>query len=280
MNSNARHARSRRQPHSCLAAAVLAAALAIPALDASAEVRELATDRPDVTESPISVPRGWMQVEMDALIHSRHEEGGLEIRRLGIAAMNLKIGVSDRSDLQLVYEPYVRYEFEIDTPAGTIESEGHDSGELALRLKWNLAGNDGGPWSLGLLPWISHDTSRRDADPIGAIGLAVPMGAALSERIGLGAMAEWSLDTERNDHALLGTATLALDLVGSLGVFGEVVAGQVLERGAAAIATFNAGATFGLGPDFQLDGGARIGLTDASDDLTLFLGFAARKPLR
>jgi len=41
------------------------------ALDVEAQttVRPLSTDRPDRTESPYSVPKGWLQIESDLVSH-------------------------------------------------------------------------------------------------------------------------------------------------------------------------------------------------------------------
>src|SRR5688500_19361057 len=62
------------------------------------EMRDMSTDRPDTTESPLTVDAGHFQLEMSFFDVSRHETA--------VAPMNLKVGLTDNSDLQLVLLPY------------------------------------------------------------------------------------------------------------------------------------------------------------------------------
>jgi hypothetical protein len=259
------------------AALVLVLAIGAPAAPAADPARELSTDRPDVTESPYSVPRGWLQLEMDGLVWSRHERDVVETRTLGVAATNLKLGLSGRADLQLVFEPWVRTRLD---EAGMDTATESGTGEMAVRFKWNLLGNDGGPVAVGLLPWAAWDTRQRGRAIADAAGVAIPLSFDLGERIGGGAMIEGSVaDDER---ALLASATCGFTLAGPLGGFGEFVAERAfVDAGADEWrSTLNLGATLGIGSDLQLDAGVRFGLTDAVEDFTGFLGFAARRRLR
>jgi hypothetical protein len=265
----------------------------LPALAAIAPatadpVRELSTDRPDLTESPFSVPHGWVQLELDGVVWARDEQNGAVTRTLGVVPINLKLGLSPRHDLQVVYEPWVRARTTSGIGSSSVD-EHTGSGELAVRLKVNLLGNDGGRIGLGLLPWVAWDTGVERGRFWSAAGIAVPLAVGLTERTGLGAMLEAS--ESEPGWALLGTATLALDLIGSLGVFGEIAAERVspdVEPGAGNplgreifwVSTLNAGATLGIGPDLQLDGGVRVGVSEAADDLSVFVGLAARRFVR
>src|SRR4051794_28712490 len=51
-------------------------------------LREMSTDRPDTTESPITVDAGHFQVEVDAVSMTR-DQG---VTDTAVAAMNLKLG--------------------------------------------------------------------------------------------------------------------------------------------------------------------------------------------
>jgi hypothetical protein len=255
----------------------LAIALHAPGSASADPARELSTDRPDVTESPYSVPRGWFQIEMDGLVWSRHDQGATEARTLGIAATNLKLGIAERADLQLVFEPWMRTRLDRTGAADDVES---GAGELSVRLKWNLLGNDGGRVALGLLPWVAWDTQERGDGVADGAGLAVPLSIDFNERVGGAVMIEGSVaDHER---AVLTSATCGAALKGPLGAFGEIVGERAfIDSGADEWrSTLNLGATLGVGSNLQLDGGVRFGLTDAVEDFTGFLGFAARRRLR
>ena len=109
-------------------------------------MRELSADRPDKTESAYTVDAGHFQVEMDLVAYSYDHDrsGGNDTRTeaWAIAPMNLKLGLLNDVDLQLMIETYNQVRTE-DQVAGTTE---HQSGfgDVTLRLKRNLWGNDGG----------------------------------------------------------------------------------------------------------------------------------------
>src|SRR5690349_13678522 len=54
------------------------------------QMREMSTDRPDTTESPISVDAGHVQIEMDAVSVAR-DQG---VTDLALATLNLKLGLT------------------------------------------------------------------------------------------------------------------------------------------------------------------------------------------
>src|SRR4030095_5731644 len=74
-------------------------------------MRELATDRPDKTESPYTVDAGHVQIEMDVVSYStdRHnpERTDERVQTMGLALENLKLGLLNNMDLQIVAESFV-----------------------------------------------------------------------------------------------------------------------------------------------------------------------------
>ena len=71
-------------------------------------LRDLEADRPDATESPRTVDAGHFQVEMSLLGYSRDRSGGMRSESWTWAETNIKYGLNDSMDLQLVFSPYVR----------------------------------------------------------------------------------------------------------------------------------------------------------------------------
>ena len=225
-------------------------------------MREMSTDRPDTTESPISVDAGHFQVEVDALSVSR-DEG---VTDLALGSINLKLGLTSFSDLQVVVEPY-HY---IATESGF--------GDLTLRNKYNFWGNDGGPTSFGLMPFVTLPTASEGfgADHVEG-GLIAPL--ALEGPLGwdFGTMAEldavWREDAYAGELVLTGTA--GHDIWKALGGFIELASTLPLDGEAAALGA-NSGLTLGLGDDVVLDAGVRVGLNEAAEDFSSFLGGSAR----
>src|SRR5437773_6713481 len=73
-------------------------------------VREMTTDRPDKTESPFTVDAGHFQIEADILSYTydRYNQAHTDTRveTVRIAPMNLKVGLFNDVDLQLVVDTY------------------------------------------------------------------------------------------------------------------------------------------------------------------------------
>lgn len=243
-------------------------------------LRELSTDRPDLTESPYSVDAGWWQLEMDLVAHTRdHDQSdGADVKAtaLSLAAINLKLGLTHNIDLQTVIETYTRVRVH-DRITGTRERIS-GFGDITSRLKINLWGNDGGPTAFALMPFIKWPTNRHGLgnDAIEG-GLIAPLAVELPGGWGMGVMTEF--DLVRNDtdtgHTVewFNTITFSHDITERLGGYLELATTLVKGRD---LASFDCGLTYGVTRHLQLDCGANIGLTAATEDLTLFAGLAVR----
>lgn len=246
-------------------------------------LREMATDRPDKTESAYSVDAGHYQIEMDLLSYTydRSSAGGerLTTKALAIAPINLKVGVLNNVDLQIVAETYnIQRTKDRDTNSSTRVS---GFGDLLLRCKTNLWGNDGGPSALSVMPFVKIPTAQSDLGN-GALegGIIFPFAMDLPADWGFGAQAEvdWLQDANRSDYhpEFLNTVTVSHDIAGKLGGYVELFSNVSTERGAKWIATFDFGFTYAVTRDIQFDAGVNIGLTDAADDLNPFIGLSMR----
>ena len=92
-----------------IAGLVAVSAQAEPKLEApKAALRDLETDRPDATESPVTVDKGHFQFETTFLGFSRNDDAGTRTETLGVMESNLKYGLCNNTDLQLAFTPYVR----------------------------------------------------------------------------------------------------------------------------------------------------------------------------
>ncbi len=111
-------------------------------------MREMATDRPDKTESAYTVDAGHFQVEMDLLAYTYDRSKHEKVEGLAIAASNFKVGVLNNLDLQIIVETY-NLQRTKDRETGE-SSRLSGFGDLTLRSKINLWGNDGGPSALSV----------------------------------------------------------------------------------------------------------------------------------
>jgi len=123
-------------------------------------MREMSTDRPDKTESAYTVDAGHFQVEMDLVtyVRDRYTSDHTDVDAFSVAPMNLKVGLTNRIDFQLLLETYnwVRTEDRID--GDVTHSRGF--GDVTLRLKTNLWGNDGGGSAFAVMPFVKLPTNQ------------------------------------------------------------------------------------------------------------------------
>lgn len=243
-------------------------------------LRDLSTDRPDLTESPYTVDAGHAQVEMDLVAYSRNEAGGGRSESWTVAPINVKFGLSRSADLQLIVESHRRDRITQATTGARTEIRGF--GDVTIRLKRNLWGNDGGPTAAALMPFLKIPTAAEGLGN-GALefGLIAPLAVSLPSDFGLGIMGEldWLEDAAGNGrHAeLTATATVGRDVAGPLGAFVEVATTVRPSREGASPATLDAGVTLAISPNAQLDAGVLLGVSDAADDRVLFLGVSVRR---
>lgn len=246
-------------------------------------LREMATDRPDKTESAYTVDAGHWQIEMDLVTYTydRASGGGenLTLEGWAIAPINMKVGVLNNVDLQLIAETYnIQSTKDRSTNSSTRLS---GFGDLLLRCKTNLWGNDGGPTALSVMPFVKFPTNQNGLGNNAVEGGVIfPFAMDLPADWGFGAQVEvdYIQDSGSSDYhgELLNTVTVSHDIVGKLGGYVELFSNVSAESGAKWIATFDFGFTYAVTRDIQLDAGLNIGLTDAADDLNPFIGLSMR----
>ncbi len=235
-------------------------------------MREFETDRPDTTESPRTVPAGRYQAEFSIIDFSRSSAGGVAVRSELYGACNLKMGLLDNVDLQFVFDAYSR-QTEV-LPGGNNVEKGH--GDLTLRLKVNLWGNDVSGSAMAFFPYVRFPSDIDSGGNRLEGGLMLPYSVELDDGRSLGLMAQFDLknDASGNDYELsvlhsvvLGTP-LGNEWANYLEYFG--IAGRRYE------AYVSAGFTFSPVSNLQYDIGVRVGLNKHAEDFGVFTGVSIR----
>ena len=246
-------------------------------------MRELSADRPDKTESPHTVDAGHFQLEMDLVsyVSDHYRRGGENTRSeaWSAAPMNLKLGLLNDTDFQLMLEPYSEVR-EHDRANGT--SEHHSGfGDLTFRLKKNLWGNDRGATALALMPFLKLPTNE---DHLGNHsvegGLIIPFGLELPYGWELGtttaAAGVRNQDDSGYQAAFAQSVTLGHDLTQRLAGYAEFFAEIGTDNGSDWVGTVDLGLTYSVTSDLQLDAGVNVGVTEAADDVNPFVGLTWR----
>ena len=248
-----------------------------------APLRELSTDRPDKTESAYTVDAGHFQVEADLVNYSydTHEPsfGHLRTEGLSVATANLKVGLCDRSDLQVVVPTYnwVRTKH---LPSGTV-TENSGFGDLVVRNKINIWGNDDGQTAFAVMPYLKLPTNQ---DGLGNKawegGLILPLAIQLPGEWNLGLMTQFDFVEDASGSGyhpdFVNSITASHSIVGNLSGYVEFFSLVSTDTGSDWIGTVDAGLTYGLSENVQLDAGINIGVTRAADDFNPFLGISFR----
>ena len=251
------------------------------------ELRELTTDRPDLTESPMTVDAGRLQVEVNAFgyARARADSDGAESETYEYGTTNLRIGVTANSELNIVWQPYGLIRTDAGSERGASDEEG--IGGLEIRGKLNLLGNDAfeapGDTALAILPFVSFPTDSGNGispdDVEGGVIVPFALQLPLGFGIGFNAGAAFVKDDEGSGyHAeATGSAALAYTWGERLGTYYEIatVLGRDDPRGD--ILLLGTGFTYAIGQNVQLDGGINFGVTSASDRIAPFVGMTWRR---
>ena len=248
------------------------------------QLRDMTTDRPDLTESPFTVDAGHVQVETNALAYSRSrtDVDGVVSDTYEFATTNIRIGLTNNTEINFVWQPYGAAR---SSQSGVSAVWDSGVGGVDIRGKINLWGNDTFEKTgsaLALLPFVSLPTDEGNGIGPDFIegGLILPLALALPNNFGLGvnAGAVWVKDSDASGyHAkYIATASLAYEWTDDLGTYWEIAA--ILNnddpRGDEVILA--TGITFSVTDNLQLDAGVNFGVTEASDRVNPFVGISRR----
>ena len=246
-------------------------------------MREMSTDRPDKTESPFTVDAGHFQVEADILSYAydRHNTdfSNTRVESVSIAPVNLKAGLCNNVDFQLVIETYTSVRAH-DVSSGAVQKN-RGFGDIIPRVKWNIWGNDGGATALALMPFVKVPTNQDDLGNNSVEGgVIIPFAAQLPYDWGIGLMTEFDFnrDSVRSGHhaEFIHSITFSHEIVDNLAGYVEFFSLVSAETGSDWVGTVDIGITYALSEDIQLDGGVNIGVTRSADDINPFLGISWR----
>jgi hypothetical protein len=249
-------------------------------------LRDMTTDRPDITESPFTVDAGRVQVETNLFgyTRSRPDENGAVTDSYDVAVTNVRIGLTNNVELSLVWQPYGAVRTREINPINVTRQSG--MGRIDVRGKINLWGNDDfekpGASALALMPFVVLPTDRDNGispqyvDP----GLVVPYAVKLTDKFGLGlngALFYVREDVTTAYHMeYLASASLSYEWNDKFGTYYEIAGRFHTQDPRGDVVVLGTGLTYKLRKDLQLDAGVNIGVTPASDRINPFVGLSAR----
>ncbi len=242
------------------------------------DMRPMVPDRPGITESPYSVDAGHVQYEADALRLLTRREGSTHGHDWYVNHALAKVGLTDRTDLQVGVDSYTDTRNYDDADPGQTQ-EYHGLGDVTLRLKHTLIGDDNSRWALGLIGYVTLPTGGPRGDGAVEYGAVLPAVFQLTKAWSIGGQIATQVywDRETQTHFLQLTPTFTTDYQ-----FTKLIQGFVELVGYDEVrlndwrSSVNAGAQLDLSENVQLDFGTHQPITH-STDREYFLGISFRR---
>lgn len=217
----------------------------------------LVTDRPDFTESAVSIVPGRVQVEAGATF-----ESGDEVDAWSVGELLARIGVISGVELRVGVPSWIDVDgldgFDDAFLGGKVEIPASDTWGTAVLFGTTVPVGDE---EVAAAEWQPEVVFALERD--------------LSERVGVGFNGGWSRPVEGEERVdeLFGSAAVGFDLGGGWGAFGETF-GFVTDGDGRAFV--NGGITRLIGLDLQLDARVGAGVGGASDVWFAGVGFSRR----
>ncbi len=245
-------------------------------------MREMSADRPDKTDCPFTVDAGHFQLEMDFANFTydtpSSQHGNVKTENYQVAPMNVKVGLLNDVDFQLVLMPY-QWERTTDKITGAVEQKS-GFGDITPRVKVNLMGNDGGFFALALIPYVKLPTSQ---DHLGNNSVEGGVGIPYAFDVpnwDVGFQTGVSFDRNQVGNAYHAefdnSVSIGHAVVGKLSASVEFFSSVSTERGSGWIGTVDTWLTYQLNKNLRLDGGVYIGVTPAADNWHPWVGMSWR----
>lgn len=246
------------------------------------ELRAFAPDRPPKADSAYTVDAGHFQYETDLVNYAQTNFGGATTRLFQAADPVWKFGLTNWADFELQYNGYQNLTA-TSNATGAVVARAAGFGDIFVKSKINLFGNDGGAAALAVIPYVKlPSNSPLISNGTVEEGLIAPLQLQLPSDFGLTLMSE--IDALKNaedngrhanfadlvnlNHAVPGIKNLsaAIEFYSSVGT----------DPNTPPIYTLDTALIYLLTPNVQLDAGADFGLNRAAPIVQVFIGLSQR----
>jgi len=244
------------------------------------QLRSLCTDRPGKSTAPCTVDVGWWQLESDIYNVTLQRVAGVATTTQLFTNPTLKLGVTSALDLEAAITPFE--EVSVDDHGIVTRAEG--VGDLYLRAKQALIGDDAGDIGIAISPYIKIPTASRsigdgavEEGVVAPIRLSLPHGWQLLFDPELDLLAD-SVGDGRHLNAI-GLANLSHPVSKTITVSAELWVARNLDPEAPTTevsADVNATWIPPRQPNLQFDAGINFGLDRATPGEQLFVGISRR----
>ena len=246
------------------------------------EMRKFTPDRPTKGFSVRTVDAGHIEIESDFVSYTYSKYLGITTHSYEAFDPNLKIGITDWADFEIQFNG-LQSQQSFDGAAGASVAHGTGFGDVFLRTKINLFGNDSGPVGLAIIPYVKAPSSV----PVisnGAVegGLIAPLALRLPQDYIVTLMTEVddlkNADDSRRYTNFVNLIGVSHPLPGVEGANAmvELFSSAGTDPAAPQIYTFDAGMNFRIDQHTILDVGLNLGLNKAAPKAQVYSGISVR----
>lgn len=250
-----------------------------PAPDSA--MRGFCTDRPPKANLPCTVDAGHFQYEADLVNWTNVHNGGVTTNTYLFANPTLKLGITNRTDLEVGLDPVETVSTSTPRSKQTVTG----IGDLFIRIKLNLAGAEGGDFQAALIPYVKIPAAKPGiGDQAGEGGVIAPVSFALPRDFTL--LFDPEVDILRNQtdfgrHINLQTLAnlshaLSASVTGYVELWGQLDNDPASSTKQASLDLSISWIAWPDLPNLQFDVGSNIGLTAATPRIQAFLGISQR----
>ena len=250
-------------------------------------MREMDTDRPNITNTPHTIDAGHFQIETglyDAShFHDRTHGGDVVTNTLTLGHINTRLGLTDRIEINATIDSYNRVKTTDNLAGQTTKLSGF--GDTVIGGKLNLWGNEGGddPWASGfaLQPQLKLPTAQSG---IGnnrvewAIGAPFLVNLVGGFHLGLETALGQERNTANNGYVVGWQNSASLDHVifSGVDVYLEYAMHVTSERGTQPQQSVDIGFTYPITGNLAIDSGVFIGVNKATPGIEWTSGISFR----
>jgi hypothetical protein len=245
------------------------------------DMRKFTPDRPTKGYSVRTVDAGHIEIETDFVSYAYSRYLGITTHSFEAFDPNLKIGITDWADFEIQFNG-LQSQRSFDSATGAV-AHGDGFGDVFLRTKINLFGNDSGPMGLAIIPYVKVPSSV----PVisnGAVesGLIAPLALRLPQDYIVTLMTEVdelkNTDDGRRYTNFVNLIGVSHPLPGIEGANAmvELFSSAGTDPASPQIYTFDAGMNFRLDKHTILDVGLNLGLNKAAPKAQIYSGISVR----
>ena len=244
------------------------------------QLRTFNPDRPDKNTGPFTIDAGHFEYETDLLsyTHDGYTQDGTLQQMIQTADPTLKLGLTNSIDGEVTINFY-QVQRTKDRQTSTTQSA-HGFGDITLRMKAALFGNDGGDYAAAIIPVLKIPTAARALGNNQVEGgVLVPFQFPLPLNVTGLAVAE--VDVFKNDNnngkhiSTTNLMSISFEVTKAIGLSAEFWT-QVAAADTPSQYTADFAVTYTIGKNLQLDAGTFIGLNKAAPDWVGYFGVSQR----